>query len=154
MPRSLYAQLKDPSPSGFLTAQETQRLVSQIRRHETPQIDTIIDSCIHDAISWGLRIDVSRFKQNAGVDTTSSYKLNWQSYDQLNLYEDEDSEHDPYQLTQNERILYEELVKAHPEAIHTYSQEYYNNLWRIEDEILERANFAASRGWGMIVIEG
>ncbi len=41
-PRSFYAQLDDPSPSGFLTARETQRLVSQLRRHEAPQIDTII----------------------------------------------------------------------------------------------------------------
>jgi hypothetical protein len=152
IPRSFYAQLEEPRPSGFLTAQETQRLVSQVRRHEAPQIDTMMDSCIHDATSWGLHIDASRFKQNAGGDTTS-YKLTRQSYDQLHLYEDEDSEHDPYQLTQNERILYEELVKAHPEAMHTFALEYYNDLWRIEDEILDRANFAASRGWGMIVID-
>ncbi len=153
IPRSLYAQLKDPSPSGFLTAQETQRLATQIRRHEAPQLATIIGSCIRDAISEELSIDVSRLKQNAARDTTS-YTLTRQSYEQLHLYEDEDSEHDPDQLTQNERILYEELVKAHPAAMHTFSQEYYNDLWRIEDEILARANFAASQGWGMIVIDG
>jgi len=139
-PRALFAYFRYANPSGFLTSGETKRLLQEYRRHEAPLLHDILESCLRDAATQELTfdwLDVKRAEHSfppAGV-------LTMDLHDSLYTWDREAI-----------NLLYEAVRKAHPAQMQQFAQKYYERVWRLEEEMMERVAYAVSQNWGFMVI--
>jgi hypothetical protein len=134
------------SITGFLTPEETQYLLKHVRTHERPWLESVISGCIRDGEGQGWEIDPNLF--------ISDRKL-------LKKQQENDAQQEKYTLTggvyqnaEGQFASYQTIVdywkRVHPEEMKAFEDRYYQDLWRVEAEILQRMRLVVARGWGML----
>jgi hypothetical protein len=134
------------SVTGFLTPEETEQLVTHVRTHERPWLTSVAEGCMRDGVTQGWEVDATLpilhpelLKKQPEQDELSwkNKLLNWM-YQQ---YEGKDADF---------QTILDYWMKAHPEPMKEFQEQYYQHVWHIEAEILRRMREAVARGWGMI----
>ncbi len=112
--------------TGFITLDEAQKLIDNVRTHETPLLASIIYECIRDGEGEGWIVDTKLISEELPLNESGDDPDAW-AY-----------------------AVFERWMAAHPAKMKAFLQRYYENLWQVEDEILRRTRYAISQGWGML----
>lgn len=139
---------------GFLDHEETVYVLNCLPINERPELDAILDGCIRDGEGekWHIppelearsRSVLSRWDQAFHAYITQ-VEPSLKSFRQTHQEEE-----------QQRREVYRSICtywsEKYPEAFQKKRNRYYQNIERMETEILGRFRYAAERGWGMIEI--
>ncbi|MBV9259544.1 MAG: hypothetical protein JO215_16130 [Ktedonobacteraceae bacterium] len=153
-PRCLFKYDLDIGPHGFLTREETMQLFNAYRRHETPLLAAIRDGYLRDAASDELPIDLRHL--NLKRDETQLLDMRPEKATgiwTMDWYYSLDFQNEGANVTELEQRVSGELWKGYPERMKTYQQRYYETLWRVEEVVMRRVELAASRGWGVMMMQ-
>lgn len=123
--------------SSFITCEEAQNLL-QLRTRDTPLLESIISGCVRDGKAKDWNIDTTRI--DAKMVKNIEIDFPWQS-NRENFYIEE-------------QALFDYWIQEHEEEMRGFIQNYHENLWRVEDELLHRVRFAVERGWGLLKLRG
>jgi hypothetical protein len=132
--------------TGFLTPEETHYLLTHVRTHEKPRLESVISGCMRDGAEQGWEIDSKlpisdqELLKHQPEDDALSWKYKLTSW----MYQNYEG-----QLTDFQTIINYWMI-VHSEEMKAFQEGYYRNIWQIEAEILQRMRLAVTRGWGMI----
>ena len=142
-PRDVFQYFLRVEPSGFLSREQTVQLFKHYHRRQDPVLASIRSSCLRDAASQELPLDLSHTdlvqEANPGI---------WDIF----LYHDLYLKHDHATAEYLAQQVFEALYKKHSQNMLTYQQRYQHFLWQSEEIIMRRVELATDRGWGMIEI--
>jgi len=133
---------KEMGINGFMTLEEVQYLLGQVRTHERSLLDWIIDECVRDGNGRWWAIDMEALDKDA-------------------IKSKEEIEDEPWHYVKREgtyisnRAVFEQWMRIphhQAELERHHMQRFYGMLHRVEDEILHRMRFAVERDWGILVM--